>query len=729
MPKKGKAVLLSPSFFVRGAFLCNDNDMYKDKDYLYQAGDNYFPFIFFLLAVIIYVSYSNTFKVEWQLDDIPNIVTNRKLQVTELTLQQLNRTLHAHPVPGNENKLYRPLPCLTFGLNWYIGQDNVFGYHVVNLAVHICTAWFLFLTIYQLLHIYYNTQVEYPPHFFTTAALLSTLFWALAPIQTQAVTYIVQRMAAMATMFSIIGIYAYLRGKTAAQGKKYFWFSLCLVSFLAAMGSKENSALMPASIFLIEASFFRHQISKKNIVLFFIVTAIVIVGFGFFFIRHGLDVFSFHASKLFNFLEGYNERFFTLNERLLTEPRIIVMYLSQILFPNVQRLSIDHDIVLSTSLFYPWTTLPAILSISLMVFSSLFFFKKYPLFCFPVLFFFLNHIVESTVVPLELVFEHRNYLPSLFLFLPFGILVAHIIYSYPLQSIFRRVTAISCTILFVVIFGHATYTRNQAWRTVESLWSDALRKDPNSSRAAHYLGRSSIQSGNYTQASYFFKLALKNAKKPDSPKTSKTLALNGSGIAASLLGKNRQAIQYYNECLAIEAKDESCLHNRALIYLQINQPKKSLNDAIKLIQYYPSSFDYKYLAASSAYLADDYEAAMTWMQEIASQSLGNYKYAYLIGLVLLKNQAYQNSLFFLKRDQALSPNTLNYLLVLAGAYYGNNQFPLGRKILQGAIDKYPLSEITKEFKKISKNIDNNTAKELKNAIFDLSKKYSFDVEK
>lgn len=672
---------------------------------------NRYRFLLFLSIVLLV--YSNSWNATWQLDDKPNILTNSRIHISELTFQQLAATLQAHPT--SPNTIYRPLACLTFGLNWYFGQHNVFGYHAVNFVIHILTAWFLFLTLHLLLLIHYKKR--YPPQFFVAAALLAALFWALAPIQTQAVTYIVQRMAAMAAMFSIIAIYAYLRGKTAAQGKKYLWFALCVASFCAALGSKENAVLLPASLLLVELSFFHHRISKKYIIFILLITAIAFTT-GFFFIRHGLDISSFHVSKLFSFLDGYDDRSFTLKERLLTEPRIVLMYLSQIVLPNVQRLSIEHDIILSTSMFSPWTTLPAILTIFLAVSSSLFFLKKHPLFCFPVLFFFLNHTVESTIVPLELIFEHRNYLPSFFLFLPVGILVAHMLYSTPPQPTFRRATAILCTSLFLIISGHATYTRNQAWATVESLWSDALRKAPKSSRAASYLGNHYRQFGHYQVASHYFQFTLIHADQAANPKFIKTVTLNDLAAVQYLSGRYKQSLQYYNQCLEIDIKDESCLKNRVLNFIQLDLPEEALFDALKLTHEYPEPIEYQYLTAAATYLAGDYEASLQRMQKIVKYSLNDDKGMYLAGILLMKIDKYANSLFFLQRAAHLSPNTIKYKLALAAAHNVASQLALGEKIIEEVLNKYPLSKIKESLQNAKKynDIDKNSLEDIENII-------------
>lgn len=664
-------------------------------------------YIFFLIAGILFFSYSNTFYVSWQLDDKPNILGNSKLHISELSFQQLHATLRAHPtVPG---KIYRPLACLTFGLNWYFGQDNVFGYHVLNLVIHTLTACFLFLALHLLLRIHYKNEKQLPPQFFISAALLGTLFWALAPIQTQAVTYIVQRMASMAAMFSIIGIYVYLRARTATK-KKYIWFILCLLSFCAALASKENAVLLPTSLLLLELSFFRHHFSKKHIGVLFLVAAAAFTT-GFVFVRQGLDISSFQFSNLFSFLDGYDERSFTLKERLLTEPQVIMMYLSQILLPNVERLSIEHDIVPSTSLLSPWTTAPAIFIILGLIFWALFFLKKYPLVCFPILFFFLNHLVESTIAPLELIFEHRNYLPSLFLFLPIGVLVAQILYSTPPQPVFRRMAVTICTTLFLIISGHATYTRNQAWATAKSLWTDALRKAPNSSRAGFYLGNHYRQFGQHQAALHYFKLSLLNADKAADPKFMKKNALNDLGTVQYLTGHYEQALRYFNQCLKTDNTDEACLKNRMATFLQLDLPQKALSDAFKLTHNYPEPVEYQYLTSSAAYLAEDYKTSLHRMQKIVKRALNSHQSMYLTGILLMKSGSYQNSLFFLQQATRLSPNTIKYQLALAAAHHGCNQTPLARKKIYDLLKKQPLPsiknalKIAKKYKEFGRHAD------------------------
>ena len=114
--------------------------------------------------------------------------------------------------------MIRPLSYLTFALNYHIGGGNVFGFHVVNFAIHYLASIFLFLIIYNTLRLpLLNDRYEKNAY---AIALLSVFFWATHPIQVTAVTLIVQRMASMAGMFYIMGMYFYLKGRTTSSTKK-----------------------------------------------------------------------------------------------------------------------------------------------------------------------------------------------------------------------------------------------------------------------------------------------------------------------------------------------------------------------------------------------------------------------------------------------------------------------------------------------------------------------------
>ena len=169
--------------------------------------------VFILFCLLILSAYANSFHAAWHFDDKPNI---------------LNNYAPAHPGPAAQNpcfdplfqpknpyeparKMYRPVPCLTFALNWYVGQDDPFGFHVVNIALHILTAFFLYLlsrpSIQPRVCAGHLRQEKW------LVPLLAAILWAVNPIHTQAVTYIVQRMAVMAGFFYLLGLYAFLKAR------------------------------------------------------------------------------------------------------------------------------------------------------------------------------------------------------------------------------------------------------------------------------------------------------------------------------------------------------------------------------------------------------------------------------------------------------------------------------------------------------------------------------------
>jgi len=314
--------------------------------------------VFCLLFILILVTYANSFKAGWHLDDFDNILRNDALHIRQLTPRALAGTLFAEPTADGSSKsiLYRPLACLTFGLNWYAGQSNVLGYHLVNVGIHLSTTFFLFITI---LSLYRTPGLQKRPHGEACfVALLAAVLWAVNPIQTQAVTYIVQRMASMAAMFYIIGLFCYLTARQSNRKiRQAAYFSGAAGAFFCALASKENAITFPLALLLLEIIFFQDFTERKNKRIWlgvFAVATLALMAAGTLFLLGGEPL---------KILNGYKSRPFTLWQRLMTEPRVLCVYLSQLFYPVPTRLSIEHDIIYSASLIRPWTTLPAILAV------------------------------------------------------------------------------------------------------------------------------------------------------------------------------------------------------------------------------------------------------------------------------------------------------------------------------------------------------------------------------
>ncbi|MGR0480910.1 MAG: tetratricopeptide repeat protein [Candidatus Electronema sp. V4] len=543
---------------------------------------------FFFLVVVIFLIYGNTLFSPWILDDRGNILDNSPIHLSQFSIQSIINAFYAYP--DSPGKLYRPVASFSFALNWLAGKENPFGYHVANISIHIVTAFFLYLACLYLVQL--SVSAEIFRHSGHSIAFFAALLWAMNPMQTQAVTYIVQRMAALAAMFSVVGIFSFLKARIASSIQHRLIFSLCcLFSFFLALGSKENAIIFPCSLILIECIFFKthrkilcHNKYKKIFFLSF---------FLFFFFLLGIIFYSGNLIPGLN----YEHRTFTLAQRILTSPRILVFYLSQIFFPISSRLSLEHDFVLSTSLCFPLTTIPSILFCILLITLG-FTCRENQLFSFALLFYFLNHSVESTILHLELFFEHRNYLPSLFLFLPIAYGCVSLFNSK--KNIYVRSVLIISGIVIFVFLGVNTHDRNQTWSSAITLWQDAHRKAPNSNRAAINLAREYIQIGDTEAALLLFEQSY-HLSQP-TKKYAQALSLNGQGVVAHIKGNDEKASRLFQQSLEFlpnyrEAKknlilslckqhrfQEALVHFsgytdhylEGVILLWMNQPEKAL---------------------------------------------------------------------------------------------------------------------------------------------------------
>ncbi|ABW67215.1 tetratricopeptide repeat protein [Desulfosudis oleivorans] len=482
--------------------------------------DNSSKTIFTISGILVFVLilYGNTFHGDFVFDDVPNIVDRADLHMEGLSLPAV---LDACTM-GKDGASYvhRPVSNLSFALNHWVGGLRPAGYHVVNLLIHLVATLFVFKAILLLLEI---GKVPRPWADRLLIAGVATLLWAAHPMQIQAVTYIVQRMASLAAMFYVVGIWAWLKFRIASAGadsrRPWGFAFLALVTVALALGSKENAALFPAALLLVEACFFDAAWLRRLFVRPVVPVAIVLAAVV------GIGIWLFSTSLL----NGYVDRPFGLKERLLTEPRILFFYLYQFLAPVPENFSIDHDFTLSTSFVHPVTTLLSVAGILGMLAAALVYRKKYPLACFAVLFYFVHHLIESTVLPLELVFEHRNYLPSMFLFLPVALGLNRLLAIYRQRSRFIYYTIAGVAAFGFLFLGICTYVRNYDWQSPESLWQSAIVKAPDLTRPYHNLAWFYERTGDTDKALALYTVALE--KKVHDKRLKKTRTLeNMAGI-------------------------------------------------------------------------------------------------------------------------------------------------------------------------------------------------------
>lgn len=625
-------------------------------------------YLLILFSAFIFLIYSNTFESSWHFDDFPNIVNNPSLHLENLNLKSIIRSFFADPV--YHNKIYRPFAGITFAINWYFCRDHVSGYHIVNIIIHIVNTWLLFLVIRRLLSTQSFKDNEKEKKYLI--AFMASGLWAVNPIQTQAVTYIVQRMVLMSTTFYLLSVLFYLKARLHdnpyASSVLYFG---CMACFILALGSKENAVMLPFALLLMEICFFRQirlRIFRKQFLYFIAggILCILLVGISVFFVTGTRDIFFF--------LKGFEDRSFTLSQRLLTEPRIIVLYLSQIFYPIPQRLSFAHDITISTSVIAPWTTLPAILFIFLSIGLSLSQVNKRPVIAFSIIFFFLNHIVESSFIPLELVFEHRNYLPSLFLFLPVSTGLHSLLRYYEKNNRFIYKSLISLVIIFIMLMGVGTYVRNRAWATEISLWTDAQKKAPGNARASQNIALYYKKTRQYNKALSHYKKSLYLYS--DRPGQSKALAYNNMGNIYRELGAYETAVSLYEKALSIFPINQTSRLNMINTLIEM----KKWADALRNINYLISNSFYLdqcyHLKGLVLIRLKRYPEAIESLEKAMELSPGNPEIITKIGMAYSLMGSYEQAAHFLKQAKALQNDNVLISLYLIETWVKYNKLNL-----------------------------------------------------
>ncbi len=412
-------------------------------------------------------------------DDFPNIVNNSKLHIDNLDANSLASAAHS----VKSGPLMRPVSMLSFALNYYAFGLEPKSYKVINILIHILVGLLLFFLSSLLLDTYkriHNPKLSKNICFFIP--LTASFAWMVSPINLTSVLYVVQRMTSLSALFSVAGLCLYVMARRSMifdNRNNYNYFILSGVFFLAAIFSKENGALNLFYLLCIELCFFNFisnsAISSKVFRTIFLSVTIAPVLFAIFWIMSNPT-----------FLEaGYSHRDFSLAERLLTEARLLVNYLKWIALPNISELGLFHDdIAVSNSLLSPLTTIFSVGFIISLISLSIIYIKSKAFFSFGILFYFSSHILESTFIPLELAYEHRNYLAS------YGVIFGALASIFILISKPSNIKMTACIVgIWLCAISATTTLRAYQWGNEARLAYYETVHHPKSARAIYNLGR------------------------------------------------------------------------------------------------------------------------------------------------------------------------------------------------------------------------------------------------
>ncbi len=406
-------------------------------------------------------------------DDGINIRINPFLKIDRLDFSALWQAASS----GGASPLSRPISMASFAVNHYFFGMSPYYFKAINLAIHLVNGILIFMLVRLLLGLHLRIRGAAGDNAASWIGLAVAAIWLLHPFNLTGVLYVVQRMTSLAALFTLAGLALYLYGrKKLLDGNRSGFFaigaSLFVATPLAAL-CKENGVLLPLLILVTEATLLRwntpDRSTRRMLVVIVGLSAVVPLLLGLFYVLKTPDLI----------LGGYVWRDFSLTERLMTEARVLWFYLHMIVLPSMSEMGLHHDdILISRGLLSPWTTLPAMAGLFLLAVGAFVLRNKQPLITFGIVFFFVGHSMESTIIPLELAFEHRNYLPMLGILLPLTYYALNPRLHLPSVRVRR-----AAFLLLAILFAGLTATRAQQWGDTHMMRMLEAERHPRSVRA------------------------------------------------------------------------------------------------------------------------------------------------------------------------------------------------------------------------------------------------------
>ncbi|MFW2438904.1 MAG: hypothetical protein ACN4GR_05975 [Arenicellales bacterium] len=426
-----------------------------------------------VLLIFVFIIYLPGLNGPFLLDDYSNFVN---IQTTDADWE----TLKSAAIGDGTTRPYRPLSRTTLLLNNYLsGTENAYYHKLTNLLIHLLTG----VVVYLFCCLCFRA-VDYRR---SSIALLVTAVWLLHPLQVSTVMYAVQRMAQLSSLFTLLALLVYLHARL--EDKKGNSLTLVqpvigisIFSILALM-SKESAALIPLYILAIEYLLFRFKTRNTHnrlrlwmLQLLFVFLPLIV----------GLIYFTGQYEQILN----YDSRNFTLIERLMTQSVAVIFYLGQIVLPNLSTMGLFHDdfiVYRSLDLIVIFSIL-SLVALAVLAISTR---NKYPLVAFGISWFFLSHLLESTALPLEMVYEHRNYLA---LFGPVLSIVAGFMLFVDRVHLSRTITGI-IYFSILLVFSLQTFYRTISWSSEENFAATHLINHPESERTHNLLAQIAFKQG------------------------------------------------------------------------------------------------------------------------------------------------------------------------------------------------------------------------------------------
>ena len=435
--------------------------------------------------------------------------------------------------------LGRPLSKLSFLLNATNWPAAPQPFLLTNILLHLCNGLLLTRVLYML---GLERRLDRPHA--ARAALVGANIWVLHPFFLSTTLYVVQREAMLGAMFTLLGMWAWLAGRRCLEagltrrGLALLGLGALGCTALAAL-CKANGLLLPLLLLVAEATVLRRSgrgdrvLKRARALLLVVPVALLALAL---------------LVSIPDFIEkAARDRPWSIAQRLLTEPRVLVDYLTMLLLPHPVSHGVFHDdFAASTGLFDPWSTAPCLLLVTIAIASAWRARARWPALSFAVLFFFAAHAMESSFIPLELYFEHRNYLPAMMIFWPCALWLARPRAALPRARLLAAA---------LVLAGLAadSYIGARIWGHPQQLalaWAD---RNPDSARAQAYAAQYEVFAGNYVAAQRRLTAAL--GAHPDETQLAFNLVeaqCAAGAVATATIAQARHAAEVDNKAAALD---------------------------------------------------------------------------------------------------------------------------------------------------------------------------------
>ncbi|MDP3701020.1 MAG: pilus assembly protein PilF [Hylemonella sp.] len=336
-------------------------------------------------------------------DDGPSILNAPGLRMSEFTWEAIGQAWFS----GGAGPTGRPVAQLSFGLNHYLSGFNPWAFKLTNLAIHGLCALMAYGVVRELL----RGRAEIKSYDERWVALAVAALWLLHPLQLLPVLHVVQRMTSLSALFLLAAFWLHIvaRRRDGPLKPGLLLLAWCVAWPLSIL-SKETGLLLPLFVLGWELLLRRSEVGRldKFAKIYTGICLVLVAGVAWYLL----------SSRSQWLWAGYELRPFEAGQRLLSEARVLWFYVGLVVLPRWSALGLYHDdFAISTDWLTPWTTLPAVLGWVVVVVLVWRLRARAPLVAFGLAWFLIGHLLESTVLPLELVHEHRNYLPLLGLLL------------------------------------------------------------------------------------------------------------------------------------------------------------------------------------------------------------------------------------------------------------------------------------------------------------------------